>query len=530
VGSVVVGRDPACEITDADPSLSRRHAEFIGTGSGAIVRDLNSKGGISVNGIKTGRADLTPGDVIQVGALAITYLTETLSGDAADDSEGTGDRTVLNAPGPSGAARQVASELPNVEPRSLAHEGRVARPPRPPARASGANRQPTLGKVTDEPARQARTSRVPWGGRVLVAVLGLALAVLLATVIPMQRYQTWLLDSVAEERAETMATWLAVEAGAALAMETDIQRVTESVADQSEIRTAVVLSLNGRILAPGSRADEVVTTIPGLGYPADIRRPQLAWNGEVLEVVQLVRTHDNPRAAVAWITYRPPPAISGMGPRLIVLSPALLVVLLGGFVAAALLRRMTLRGLTALNEDLELALAGNSTTVSDPLGVKPLQDLATNLNYLVARARAGKPSVSEPANVTSRRSPGERRPSPRVVARPLPSAAKVPRSSRTEGWIVVDRSFRITEASPECAELIGATPSALIGHHLLEAIQDQQIADGILKCLTAVSAGGDTRADIQPAGQSFRLAVAVTGEASKETLTVSLTREPTDQP
>ena len=38
VGPIVIGRDPSCHISDLDPLLSRRHAEFVPRPSGLLVR------------------------------------------------------------------------------------------------------------------------------------------------------------------------------------------------------------------------------------------------------------------------------------------------------------------------------------------------------------------------------------------------------------------------------------------------------------------------------------------------------------
>ena len=76
VGTIVVGRDPACDISDAaDPLLSRRHAEF-SNAKDAVVRDLGSRNGILVNGVKTPQAVLRAGDVVQVGQLQVKFFDE----------------------------------------------------------------------------------------------------------------------------------------------------------------------------------------------------------------------------------------------------------------------------------------------------------------------------------------------------------------------------------------------------------------------------------------------------------------------
>jgi pSer/pThr/pTyr-binding forkhead associated (FHA) protein len=75
IDTVAVGRDPRCDISQADPVLSRRHAEFVASGQGVIVRDLSSRNGILVNGRKMQEAVLRPGDVVQISQLAVTFLS-----------------------------------------------------------------------------------------------------------------------------------------------------------------------------------------------------------------------------------------------------------------------------------------------------------------------------------------------------------------------------------------------------------------------------------------------------------------------
>jgi hypothetical protein len=74
VGTMTVGRDTRCDISDADPLLSRRHAEFVCRPDALVVRDLNSRNGISVNGVKVQEAVLRPGDVVKIARLVLTYL------------------------------------------------------------------------------------------------------------------------------------------------------------------------------------------------------------------------------------------------------------------------------------------------------------------------------------------------------------------------------------------------------------------------------------------------------------------------
>lgn len=76
VGTMIVGRDPACDISEqTDPLLSRRHAAFVADRD-VMVRDLGSRNGILVNGVKTPESTLRSGDVVQIGHLQVRYVDE----------------------------------------------------------------------------------------------------------------------------------------------------------------------------------------------------------------------------------------------------------------------------------------------------------------------------------------------------------------------------------------------------------------------------------------------------------------------
>lgn len=121
IGTIVVGRDPACEISDsADPLLSRRHAEF-SNATEPTVRDLGSRNGILVNGVKVPRAVLRGGDVVQVGQLQVKFVDEVgpftdLPGaepDAAPTFDLANADTVLHPPTMANPDFAVTKKLPS---------------------------------------------------------------------------------------------------------------------------------------------------------------------------------------------------------------------------------------------------------------------------------------------------------------------------------------------------------------------------------------------------------------------------------
>ena len=68
-----IGRLDSLDIVLNDSSISRRHAEVVGTADGWIVRDLGSMNGTMLNGKRLGRYDqpLRHNDVLQCGDLIL---------------------------------------------------------------------------------------------------------------------------------------------------------------------------------------------------------------------------------------------------------------------------------------------------------------------------------------------------------------------------------------------------------------------------------------------------------------------------
>lgn len=74
--TVVVGRDPACDLVLNDAKCSRRHAVLEADSAGVTVRDNGSANGVFVNGKKTERAALIPGDIVRLGETVLKVLPE----------------------------------------------------------------------------------------------------------------------------------------------------------------------------------------------------------------------------------------------------------------------------------------------------------------------------------------------------------------------------------------------------------------------------------------------------------------------
>jgi DNA-binding winged helix-turn-helix (wHTH) protein len=75
--SMLIGRDPKCDIVVPDRQVSRQHARFNLSKEGVLVEDLDSKNGTHLNGLSVDKATpLEDGDVIQIAlAQQFVYLS-----------------------------------------------------------------------------------------------------------------------------------------------------------------------------------------------------------------------------------------------------------------------------------------------------------------------------------------------------------------------------------------------------------------------------------------------------------------------
>jgi len=98
---LVLGRSPQADLIVADPSVSRRHAELLATGTRVTIRDLGSANGTAVNGVRHDEATAGPDDMVTFGAVSFRL--------AAPETEGLDDRM------PDGVTVRTRGGIPATE-------------------------------------------------------------------------------------------------------------------------------------------------------------------------------------------------------------------------------------------------------------------------------------------------------------------------------------------------------------------------------------------------------------------------------
>lgn len=76
---VSAGRHPESDIFLDDVTVSRRHATFVRTDAGYVMRDAGSLNGTYVNRERCDEAQLTAGDEVQIGKFRLVYYVPAAS-------------------------------------------------------------------------------------------------------------------------------------------------------------------------------------------------------------------------------------------------------------------------------------------------------------------------------------------------------------------------------------------------------------------------------------------------------------------
>lgn len=141
-GIAVVGRDPTCDLVVNDPKSSRRHAVVESAPDGLVIRDTGSANGITVNGKKTDRSALRPGDVFRIGDVEVTVLGDQEVGTLVMDEMGPG--SMAGGSPPKTATLPPLGGFPNGPPIDILPPEAGPRPPTGSSRARTESARPAF--------------------------------------------------------------------------------------------------------------------------------------------------------------------------------------------------------------------------------------------------------------------------------------------------------------------------------------------------------------------------------------------------
>jgi hypothetical protein len=114
-GSIVIGRDPCCDIVFSDPKLSRLHLQCSFEGGRITVRDLGTKNGTFVGSQRIEEARLPPGVPLRAGDVRLRFETEEGEESPVASASVPSPGRERGATTPPGAAGDLESRVPAAE-------------------------------------------------------------------------------------------------------------------------------------------------------------------------------------------------------------------------------------------------------------------------------------------------------------------------------------------------------------------------------------------------------------------------------
>ena len=281
----------------------------------------------------------------------------------------------------------------------------------------------------------------------------------------------------------------------------------DNVLREERVKEALLLDLEGNVLAPPSRAAEVLTTIDGIDAElGDIRTFYLGRRGSDYVMVQPL-LHRSRRVGFAVLVYEAATASASWATAVLFL--AFLVLLLGVVIALVFGKRMTLEPLSNFRDDIEAVVKGDADYVPPEQGFAELSELARSVNRLIARAftvSAVEPAAAEPAPAAEAPPAPIARPAKSQTSkRPVTAAISTsPDPDAARFWI--DQNFIVVRADEEAAALVGATATGMEGKHLIEAVADQKLLEVILDAVNALEElpAAETTAEL-PGGSTLKV-------------------------
>lgn len=470
--SLVLGRDPACDLFFADQRLSRRHARFDPTPEGIRLEDLGSRNGCWIGSKRVTDVVLKPGDEALLGTLTIVFEEDTPPPPPSADDTAT---VVLDAssiaalaqpppPDPDEEGTVILSpsaSVPVPEPSPPAHDDAEAtvllKPSGEPAKKSalpdtqktrvldvggldaGPSGLPKTSILT--PADRARleppppetpttapepieeesapglASTLTWSSKLLVLTTALALVVYFVLAFPLMRTLGNALREESLRRGRVILDLLAAQNGTLVGEGRLRDLSVDAVLREERVKEALLIDLDGKVLAPSRRADgPPLESLPGIDASLDdIRTFYLGrrGNGDYVMVQPLL--YQSRRVGLAVLVFEA--ASASVSWALAVLFLAFLVMMVGIVATLLFAKRMTLGPLGNLRDDVEAVIKGDADSVPLGHGFPELSELARSINRLVLRTTPGHPPPP-------RSSPS---PSPAPVTRaPEPPAPRTP--------------------------------------------------------------------------------------------------------
>lgn len=388
-GDNTIGRTSGCSIVLTNPQLSKRHAMItVGENKVELV-DLGSSNGSFVNGVLVKKKTLQNGDKISMGPFVLEMIISnparhlpavTSAGGLASMQGASGLLSATAGFGQNGEVAATPMNLSAPEPKSL------------------------LAKMIrrfDEialPVLFELNKSYDWLTIVVSLFLGFIVINMALTVFP-------LMDAAKESvLRETISKAVYIAKQITTINAPALSEGAESKLDVSftevdiNVVSALIVNLEGRIQAPGSRLNEVYNDTAFLRYRDKIKLgDQTKWTTHrevsdsgmvtVLDPIMILSRARgiNVPGAVSVVKYSTSGSSLDKGTVSVVYLEALVMSGLIGAIFIYLLYHFSMNPIRTLNDDIDAVLKGNSDVVAKRFQFESLDKLIDSVNAALSR-------------------------------------------------------------------------------------------------------------------------------------------------
>jgi hypothetical protein len=382
-GEISIGRQGGNVITLPSAKVSKKHCVVVANGDELIVRDVGSSNGTFVNGVLVKTRRVSRGDKISVG----DYVLEVKQSQP---------QAVVSASVP-----QVNNVIQFPTAPGVPLAGAQAAPSAPQAPAAPKDLRSRVIFLFENrlmPIFYGLVLKYEWRMVAIGVAAGIVIWNLIVSVQPLIQSKEMLLMKESAKRARFIARQIVDLNSAAIAAKAETRTTVGRIAQEPEVRIAYLVDLDGRIIAPSDRMNQLLTADAEAAAVVRARQLyrsssgpgfQMAY-GPVMVGVEPLEIFDgqmgkNVVSAIAVVSIDTRYASGEMSEVSMIYSKTLVMMGILSCLLFLVLYRMTLKPFEVLNEDIDKVLKGEMEQVTRDFKFTEMNQLWDVINSALQR-------------------------------------------------------------------------------------------------------------------------------------------------
>lgn len=531
-GETSIGRQEGNAVVLTSAKVSKRHCVLVVSDGQVLLNDQGSSNGTFVNGVLAKSKSLNPGDRISVGEYVLE-LSRRPEASTRSVPAIAGMGNVLQfptpqRPGAGGGFPGMPSAIPGVPGTGGSTDinsggGIVAN--QPPKDLKGKIIWAFEHHVM--PVFYSLNLKHEWRVICVGAMAVFAVGNLAVSVYPLIEQNRAALIREMGKRASFMAKQIAEHNAPAIASRAETKTEIGSAENADGVRVALLTDLDSRILAPGTKLNQYLTSGPEAAMA--IKAKQAFINGretgivaecdeETICAVEPVRIVSqtagrNVTVGMAIVSIDSSLATPDLGEMSMTYSETFILTGLLGALILLILYRVTLKPLRQLNEDMDQVLKGDLSQVTHEFKfeeLNPLWDLINSALQRVPRGTSGVGGALGSAGPTTEELAGPLRMFGEVASFPV---------------LVCDGDKRVLYMNMPFEDVSGIRSDNSIGQEIASVARDQSFAQFVIDLFDRAMPGTEgVSEDNDFSGVSYKCRASCVGSGTSKCYVLAATR------